>query len=698
MDPALRRDSGTFYTPAGLVRDIVRAAVAAALEQRCGLTAADAAGWVYFGRPPARPPDLERLTILDPAVGSGAFLLGALDELVRLRRSVDSRPVAALRREVLSHSLYGVDLQPTAVRLTELRLWLALVQDLDISDVTRIQPLPNLDGHIRQGDTLLDPLAFAAALCPAQASARERVDRAADARRALFALAGPAKRSALNALHRAEHALARDLYHAAIDRLERAARALLSDARQPDLFGTKPGLDATGRRRLRDLRACRRELRLALRLLERDGGTPFFAMQSHFAEIQAAGGFDVVLGNPPWVRGERLPARVREALSRRYATWRPRPHPPSPSPQCGEGGRSRGFGHTPDLAVAFVERALELAAPRGVVALLVPAKLATSGYAAPLRQHVAQTATLVRAAPLDDRTAAAFGAVVYPMALVMTRAEATSEQYTATALGPPGAVVTVPQATLQGGGPWVLVPDAERVARRLGAELPTLGERWTTQLGVKTGADDLFVTELPAPHALPAARGRDVQAFRVEQRVFLYWTHDRHGRPLERLPADLARHFLAHEERLRRRADYRGGPPWQVYRTALARAPHRVVWADLGRTLAAAFLDPGVVPLNTLYGVATRERDEALALTALLNARWLTALARLAADAARGGFFRFNARVVSRLPLPRASSPGWAALTQLGARGETDDGLVRELLELDALDVKALDRLAPAAR
>src|SRR2546430_16091595 len=86
-------------------------------------------------------------------------------------------------------------------------------------------------------------------------------------------------------------------------------------------------------------------------------------------DILACGGFDLVAGNPPWVRGERVPAQVRETLATRYATWRP--------------ARGRGFAHLPDLAVAFVERALELVAPGGAAALLVPAQLASSGYAEP---------------------------------------------------------------------------------------------------------------------------------------------------------------------------------------------------------------------------------------------------------------------------------------------------------------------------
>ena len=128
----------------------------------------------------------------------------------------------------------------------------------------------------------------------------------------------------------------------------------------------------------------------------------------------------------------------------------------------------------------------------------------------------------------------------------------------------------------------------------------------------------------------------------------------------------------------------------------LARAPHRVLWPDVARRLTAAVPGRDLVPLNTVYGLVTRERDEALSLVALLNARWLTALACLQADPARGGFHRFNARVVGQLPIPRSGDGPWHALSALGAADETDDALVADLLELDATDRRALDRCSPS--
>jgi hypothetical protein len=687
MDPSERRTSGSYYTPAGLVREIVRAALAAVLVHRSGVSRTDAERWVYMGEPPPDPPDLRRLSVLDPAAGSGAFLLGALEEIARLRAGAGERDTPALRREIIAQSLYGVDLSPTAVRLAELRLWLTLLADDGATDAAAVAPLPNLDGHLRQGDALLDPYTVAATLAGnrAQAGAAARATAAlAERRNRLFFLSGRAKLEAARELARAEGELAGALYTRARTALERQIHELLLAAKSRDLFGRRQGLRPGQRAWLRRLRLARAELRDALRRLGRDGGAPFFSVESHFSDLLQSGGFDIVLGNPPWVRGERLPARVRETLAYRYATWRP--------------GAGR-FAHAPDLSVAFCERAFELAAPGGVVALLVPSKLATSGYAEPLRRRLADATRLERVAPLDDASAGeAFGAAVYPMVLVAARRDPEAGAAVSLTLGPEQAAGRLSQRSLQAQGPWVLVPDAGVVARRLLRECQPLGERWTPRLGVKTGADEIFVVGDPIPGTRPVVRGRDVGRWRAAPRAFLLWTHDAAGRPLERLPGPLAERLGPHAARLGRRTDYRGGPLWQLFRTGLGIAPFRVLWADLARELAAVVPPPDIVPLNTVYGLATRTADDAHALAALLNTRWCTALARLAADPARGGFRRFNARVVAGLPLPTTDEHAWGVLVEHGRRREPADALTAELFRLDANDRRVLERLVPDSR
>jgi len=210
------------------------------------------------------------------------------------------------------------------------------------------------------------------------------------------------------------------------------------------------------------------------------------------------------------------------------------------------------------------------------------------------------------------------------------------------------------------------------------------------QLGVKTGADDLFLVDQEQPGTRPAVRGRDIGAWRCTPRRHVLWTHGSDGAPLNRLPTEAARRLATHEDRLRQRADYKGGPPWQLFRTALGCAVHRVVWADLSRRLGAVVPPPEVVPLNTVYGIVTRTAADAAALAALFNCRWHSALARLVADPARGGFRRFNARVISGLPIPPNDSAVWPELANRGARCEPADDLVAEALELDGADRRAL--------
>ena len=104
--------------------------------------------------------DLEVIKVCDPAVGSGAFLVGMMSEIVKLRNVLsnyikDSNGTTySFKRDCIENSLYGVDIDPSAVEIAKLRLWLSLVVDED--DIKKIKPLPNLDYKIMQGDSLTE--------------------------------------------------------------------------------------------------------------------------------------------------------------------------------------------------------------------------------------------------------------------------------------------------------------------------------------------------------------------------------------------------------------------------------------------------------------------------------------------------------------------------------------------------------------
>ncbi|MFN8648187.1 MAG: N-6 DNA methylase [Gemmatimonadales bacterium] len=688
MAPDERRGSGAFYTPAPVVRQLLEAALASWVVERTGAAPAEARDRLARADP-GLGPDLAALRLLDPAVGSGAFLLGALERLAALRAG--EGPPAALRRQILARNLHGVDLNPMAVRLTELRLWLAVIAVEPTGPDAAVAPLPNLDGLIRQGDSLLDPAGFLARLGARPERSAPELRRL---REAFVGASGPDKRALLARLRQAEvRALAECLQLAGAS-LEAGITDCLLAARAPTLFGGRRGLDPPLRRELRRRRAELAQVRRLGRRLAREGEVPWFSYEVHFGDVLARGGFDLVVGNPPWVRAEELAPGTRAALDARYRWWR---------------ARGPGFAHQPDLALAFVERGIELLAPGGVLALLLPAKLATAGYAGTMRRALAEQCTLHTLADLTRDPAAAFDATAYPLALVAARRPASPGHRVQLALRP-AAGAAWPQDRLRASGPWIIADPALLEALAvLQGQHPRLAERFPPQLGVKTGANAVFLD--PPPGLEPvvlrrALRGRDLAPFRHGPGVPLFFPYDATGRPFTRLPDGAARYLRPHEAVLRARVDYEGGPPWSLFRVRPALAPHRVVWPDLARALAAVALggpaSGGLVPLNTCYVVAVPDRRTALTLTAWLNCTWLRAAARAAADVAASGFARFNARVVGGLPLPASvlSDARLAALAERGARGdpvqEALDDLAAAHLALPAT-ARALLARAPGA-
>ncbi|MDD5204218.1 MAG: TaqI-like C-terminal specificity domain-containing protein [Desulfobacterales bacterium] len=103
---------------------------------------------------------LADIKICDPAIGSGAFPVGMLHEIVRARETLATylpddpdRTTYHFKRHAIQESIYGVDIDCGAVDIAKLRLWLSLVVDED--DFLSIKPLPNLDYKIVCGDSLL---------------------------------------------------------------------------------------------------------------------------------------------------------------------------------------------------------------------------------------------------------------------------------------------------------------------------------------------------------------------------------------------------------------------------------------------------------------------------------------------------------------------------------------------------------------
>ena len=141
-----RKLTGSYYTPDSLVQELIRSALEPVIEQRLASS------------PAAPEAALLAIRVIDPACGSGHFLLAAarrLAERLALLRSVASGYEGAIRpkdyrhalREVVAHCIYGVDRNPMAVELARMALWLEGFEEG--------RPLDFLDHHLQVGDALL---------------------------------------------------------------------------------------------------------------------------------------------------------------------------------------------------------------------------------------------------------------------------------------------------------------------------------------------------------------------------------------------------------------------------------------------------------------------------------------------------------------------------------------------------------------
>lgn len=702
-----RSASGTFFTPRALVREMVRRG----LEQlllRAGAPESAIPALLEPGRAVPMPPALAASTlrrldsaaVLDPACGSGAFLLEALAGLERLHGrlarlgAVRWPEGAALRRRIIARNLYGVDLSAPALRLCELRLWLSI---LDASPPGEpLAPLPNLDAHLVQGDALLEPLDWASV--GADLGALEAALRDLEELKARYGGAHAADKVALRGrLHEAQRALMLTLLDRRRHRLQARLAHLLAAGASPDLLGAPQGLSAAAKREQGELRQELLTLRGQLARLQDAREAPAFSPWVSFAEVMGRGGFDLILMNPPWVRLHNVPAPTRERLKRRYTVLR--------AGAWTADGMLRalgGFLTQVDLSACFVERALELCADGGALCLLVPSKLSRALYGGGVRRLLMSQATPLWLREVEE--GAFEGAITYPMALLARKAPPAPGAAALVSLGEddPGRLLALWRLRLEAtdlGSPWVLsalerdAPTGRCVGARLG-DHPALEAR----RGVLTGHNEAFLCAARDPearaHSLPLLRGADVRAWRQEPSDRVWWPHGRDGAaaPLPALPPTLEAALAPHQRALAARGGLRRRDPWwRLLRTGAHLLGPKVAWRDIGTRLEAVAIaeasvgEEPVVALNTVYFIPTRDRQEALALAAWMNSGPVRALAARLCERARGGHLRFFAWVIALLPLPPVlalalrDAEGWASALKASAA-------LRELVALsDAL-------------
>ena len=634
-----RKTTGTFYTP----RSIADALVAQTLQP------------LVAGRDAE---DILRLRVLDPAMGSGAFLVAAGRFLLEAwQRALVERDGAhpseitdadrsAASRRIASQCLFGVDRNPMAVQLAQLSLWLATLA----SD----RPLSFLDHHLVTGNSLIGTT-------PVEVTARPPggVPRTALPLEALFDWSAPLQ--SVRWTRRKLESTPDDDVTAVRDK-ETSLSALAGDpglmrwkaacdlwcaatlARPPGraLFGAMLDLCL---HRHDTVPAAVSHAHQALRRRARAAGC--FHWPLEFPEVfldadgrpAADGGFDAIVGNPPWemLRGDRRrdPAAQEEGEALvRFAR------------RSGVYGW-QGAGHANQFQL-FVERALHLARPAGRIGLLVPAGMLTDEGSEPLRRAVVNTHRLEAITVYDNRRG------LFPIhrsfrfaALALVRGQRTSSFRLRSRVADPAEAGQAPALSITPGllhrlsGAGLAIPDLPsaadlRIVERLACAHPPLSDGWHAGFGRELNATDDRDC-FRADGGLPVIEGKHLSAFRVA--VTAATARADRAAVLARLGDRAAIH--------RPRLAYRD----------VASATNRT-------TLIAAILPAGVVSVHTVFCLrAALHLSRQRVLCALLNSYVANYLVR------RWVTTHVTTRIMARLPVPvpAAGSRLFAALASSAA-------------------------------
>ena len=155
---------GAFYTPKEIVRYMCKESLIAYLGTRTSSSANGLEAHIRsFVETHEMQPELEpyrdtldaalrEVKICDPAIGSGAFPMGLLNELWRCREAIEETSSRVeLKKEIIENNIYGVDIEKGAIDIARLRFWLSIVVDAD-----KPEPLPNFDYKFMQGNSLIE--------------------------------------------------------------------------------------------------------------------------------------------------------------------------------------------------------------------------------------------------------------------------------------------------------------------------------------------------------------------------------------------------------------------------------------------------------------------------------------------------------------------------------------------------------------
>ena len=357
------KDKGAFYTPKEIVQYMCRESLIAYLQTgqteedreriRRFVTTHD--GEQLDGLKGVLDRKLRDVKICDPAIGSGAFPMGLLRELFLCRAAIEpdvAENAADIKRHIIQNNIYGVDIERGAVDIARLRFWLSLIVDEKSPEA-----LPNLDFKIMQGNSLLEQ--YKGVDLSAVTGRKEETEKTVT----FFGnLVDDSRRQLCEKL---------DEYYACPEHTQKVElRRQIAEIVKQELIEQGITVDFG-------------DIDLA-------ANSQFFLWHTWFHDVfsrpSKEGGFDITIGNPPYISAptqiaspELNEQRQRIVACKKY----------------------KSLNEKWDLYVPFMELGLQLLSPNGIFSMIVPYPLTNQKYGKKLRKMIVEEYCLLEIADLS---------------------------------------------------------------------------------------------------------------------------------------------------------------------------------------------------------------------------------------------------------------------------------------------------------
>ena len=458
------KDKGAFYTPKEIVQYMCQESLVAYLETRTGYGDERLRTFVKdpFVRVSEFTPDEQyailgailNVKICDPAIGSGAFPIGLLNELVRCKEAIygDEKGRAEIKKEIIRDNIYGVDIEKGAVDIARLRFWLSLIVDEE-----EPLPLPNLDFKIMQGNSLLEwyegvdlsHLVEAGETDIFLSGAEDLKDDLAKSLKKYFDESNLLKKQALKA-HVSE-TISKIFDVAGVDIPE--------------------GIDVAENNR-------------------------FFLWHTWFNEVFAdGGGFDIVIGNPPYISIQGMPEPMRRLYKARFLF----------------------FYHRYDLFGCFIEQGLRLLASNGILTFIQPSVFLNSKSFTYCREHLVKECSILRIDLLKDGV---FDSAIVPTMIMSIANRKPMNQEIICSQESLKKNYIIDQQCFNNTEAFVFNINLDKhtamFIEKTQRDCRFLGEIARVSNGINTGNLSAYIHEKKLPHTVPVIKGGSISKWDYE--------------------------------------------------------------------------------------------------------------------------------------------------------------------------------------